>query len=48
MTDPYKNLNRSFSHSGYHPEISDRFHVFVPELAAKNDGFDKTLFETLL
>ena len=47
MTAPYKNLNRSFSHSGYHPEISNRFPVFAPELAMKNDGFDKTLFETL-
>ena len=47
MTTPYKNLNRSFSHSGYHPEISGQFHVFAPELATKNDGFDKALFETL-
>ena len=33
--------------SGYHPEISNRFPVFAPELAMENDGFDRTLFETL-
>ena len=45
--NPHKRLNRPYSVSGYHPELSSRFPVFAPELAIKNDGFDKTLFETL-
>lgn len=40
-------LKRSHFISGYHPEISSRFPVFAPELAANNEGFDQALFETL-
>jgi SAM-dependent methyltransferase len=43
----HKNLNHSCPASGYHPEISSRFPIFAPEVAIKNDGFDKALFETL-
>lgn len=31
----------------HQPEISQKFKVFAPDLATQNDGFDKTLFETL-
>jgi 2-polyprenyl-3-methyl-5-hydroxy-6-metoxy-1,4-benzoquinol methylase len=44
---PHINLNRSYPASGNHPGISSRFPVFAPELAIQNEGFDKTLFETL-
>ena len=47
MTDFSNNLNRSSSLSEYHPEISNRFPVFAPELAFSNEGFDKSLFEIL-
>jgi len=47
MIAPDKNISRSFLHSGYHPEISTQFPVFAPELAIRNEGFDKALFETL-
>ncbi len=45
--NPHKNPKRPYSVSGYHPEISARFSVFAPELAIQNEGFDKSLFETL-